>query len=416
MNKNYRLNDLISEDELYHHGIKGQKWGRRRFQNEDGSLTPAGKERYDDDTPNNPSRPKHRDKLIAKYQSEGLSKENAQYMADRRIKTEKIVAGAAAITVVAATAYVANKQLKGKIDKVIKEGAEIQRISPNTRMDKALYVAFDKNDKVKYRGMYGQEMGLARDRDLKNITLKATGKIKIPSRKKAEDTFANLYKNDPEFKKSLISNFSKMKKEYWFQDPELSDTVDDFLDMVSKGSSKAASQFADVEKHVQEQKFNKMLPKLYDAFNFGLVNTRDEGKVVGDKFYAKLKEMGYDAITDINDQKYSGYKTKNPTIVFNTGKLAIDKVKDLTVTEISRDYKNSKEILKRQMETERLIKELQSNAKAYGGMAAILGGSAASVGAANTAMINKYRRAHPNTRLSDKEILKMLQAEKNNKN
>ena len=26
-------------NELYHHGIKGQKWGVRRFQNEDGSLT-----------------------------------------------------------------------------------------------------------------------------------------------------------------------------------------------------------------------------------------------------------------------------------------------------------------------------------------------------------------------------------------
>lgn len=32
-------------DELYHHGIKGQKWGVRRFQNEDGSLTSAGKKR-----------------------------------------------------------------------------------------------------------------------------------------------------------------------------------------------------------------------------------------------------------------------------------------------------------------------------------------------------------------------------------
>lgn len=35
-------------DELYHHGIKGQKWGVRRFQKKDGSLTPAGKQRYDD--------------------------------------------------------------------------------------------------------------------------------------------------------------------------------------------------------------------------------------------------------------------------------------------------------------------------------------------------------------------------------
>lgn len=36
----------IVNGELYHHGIKGQKWGVRRYQNEDGSLTAAGKKRY----------------------------------------------------------------------------------------------------------------------------------------------------------------------------------------------------------------------------------------------------------------------------------------------------------------------------------------------------------------------------------
>ena len=33
-------------DCLIHHGVKGQKWGVRRYQNKDGSLTPAGKKRY----------------------------------------------------------------------------------------------------------------------------------------------------------------------------------------------------------------------------------------------------------------------------------------------------------------------------------------------------------------------------------
>ena len=36
------------DNELQHFGIKGMKWGVRRYQNKDGSLTPAGKKRYDE--------------------------------------------------------------------------------------------------------------------------------------------------------------------------------------------------------------------------------------------------------------------------------------------------------------------------------------------------------------------------------
>lgn len=38
----------MEKKELLHSGVKGMKWGIRRFQNKDGSLTPAGKKRYGD--------------------------------------------------------------------------------------------------------------------------------------------------------------------------------------------------------------------------------------------------------------------------------------------------------------------------------------------------------------------------------
>lgn len=42
--ENWKVDD---EDSLAHHGIKGMKWGVRRYQNKDGSLTAAGKKRQE---------------------------------------------------------------------------------------------------------------------------------------------------------------------------------------------------------------------------------------------------------------------------------------------------------------------------------------------------------------------------------
>ena len=58
--------DFVTSDELYHWGIKGMKWGIRRFQNKDGSLTALGKKRSKQ-TKEEPNKQKD---LDARHQSE----------------------------------------------------------------------------------------------------------------------------------------------------------------------------------------------------------------------------------------------------------------------------------------------------------------------------------------------------------
>lgn len=55
------------EYELYHHGVKGMRWGVRRYQNADGSLTEAGKKKLEE------WKLKETDRITKKYQVDKLT-------------------------------------------------------------------------------------------------------------------------------------------------------------------------------------------------------------------------------------------------------------------------------------------------------------------------------------------------------
>lgn len=82
--------DYLEINELCHHGVKGQKWGVRRYQNKDGTLTDAGKERYGaEDNSNKMSEKNYKSTMDILNAAKTISNETANLAAPK--KGSKIV-------------------------------------------------------------------------------------------------------------------------------------------------------------------------------------------------------------------------------------------------------------------------------------------------------------------------------------
>lgn len=142
----WSMDTAVSSDALQHHGIKGQKWGVRRFQNDDGSLTPAGRKRYGED----------------RYKLDD----------DGRIEIQK--------------------------------GAEMQRIIDGLMSKNGIqgqtYASIGKNDNNQYMNV------LAKAKVSKVLKLTAKTTLKSPSTNEASDMFFDTLKKD----KKILDEFKQM--------------------------------------------------------------------------------------------------------------------------------------------------------------------------------------------------------------
>lgn len=96
----------MEKTELQHWGIKGMKWGVRRYRNKDGTLTPAGKKRYGDDDVHEDYKKAHEPKSIKSMSNSELKSRNNRLQMEKQYRdlTKKQSKGKKLVTSLVATA------------------------------------------------------------------------------------------------------------------------------------------------------------------------------------------------------------------------------------------------------------------------------------------------------------------------
>jgi len=444
------------DNELIHYGVLGMKWGVRRYQNKDGSLTPEGKRRYqkmqekqkfreevskakaevskakaaykkaltdyykktkggllynskaidelkkavkdlqyakedlsDTKVKVKMSRQaKKSDRQIAfeqKYKEQGMSQEEAELAAYKRVRTEKIIAVTAAAGLTMAAAYVAYKHYNDNVDKIIKSGKTLQNISTNSNkgVSDAFYASMNKIDNAKYRGIFGQQLKLmTKNAPVYETKISVDSGLKLASKKSATKALSELVKSDKTYSENLKTHLRNLS-----------------------GRMSTPKQDKVLRRALKSLNSGKIDANVYEALNIGLVDHSPTGQKISKGFYDKLKSKGYDAIKDINDYKYSGYKSANPLIVFNgASKTSVKSIREVGEQEIKKNLMlgfadiAGKEVVK-------------TGAACVAG---VLGLKTASkkVSKSDEEIVKKYRKEHPESTLSYKEIVRMHERKK----
>lgn len=317
---------------LAHHGVKGMKWGVRRYQYADGSLTPAGKKRYY--TTNNTSGMKRYSRLMGMQVKELTN------------STRTKITG------------------KQYVDGFLKDGTTLSRIQTSKNFEKfAFYATYKKHDTDEYMGLFGKnlvsraaaearraekaanasgsDVDIENARKLRNnadnmkvyqLKLEATKKLKIPSDENAGHITANLLK-EPKFKSDVIASIADSKEKMKRPTQQI------LFNQAENALKKEPNKMTSSEKVA-----------VYKALNLSLTNHNEQEIAAQNRFYSELKKKGYSALLDYNDKEFSSYHAKRPVIVFDTDSVKLQSVTETNPKVVDKLYKR--------YNTERIIKEI----------------------------------------------------------
>ena len=291
---------------LIHHGVKGQRWGIRRYQYSDGSLTPMGRRRmYSSDNENG---------AISKLNR--LSKSLPYTMSGKQ-----------------------------KTDLILEKNTEFSRIQTSPEFEKfAFYATHIQDDKNKYLGLFGDNLMKRAKYDsdassdngepktkVYQVKIEATKKLKMPSDENASDITNNLLR-DKDFKNDLRTAIQQSKEQ--MRRPAQQELLKNSLKILDR------------DKDLKEAE--KLT--VYKALNLSLTYHDPTSLRVQDKFYGAMKQKGYNALLDYNDKVYSSYKAKQPVIVFDVSSVRASAVLEPSPKTISKLYsKYNKERIQREI-------------------------------------------------------------------
>ena len=309
-----------------------------------------------------------------KYRDQGFTNDEAEIMAANRRRGVRIAMAAGGIAIAALGAYAAYRHYDRITDRLLSAGSELGRVGiTDTEGLREGFYAFRKGikrDATNYEGMYAKTLSNT-GRKVFRKSINATSDIKIASDRRAQKVLAKLLENDEDARREVEFGARTITKRQ-----ELAERL--------------------ARRDLRRGKYDSK--HVYDLFNMGIAGIGNEKREELNKnFYEELKKQGYGAVRDVNDTRFSGYRSKDPLIFFDTSKVATTKVSELSNSEINK--KN--------------VKAMIRNAGITLAGQGVLGyalntGMRSANKKFERSIVRRYRKEHPNSEMTDSEILKSL--------